>query len=458
MSVNHHAAMDIDPRRLVLEKNVRSDATADAALVESIRTRGVLQPIVVTEPEPERFVVLAGHRRTLAAIEAGLRQVPITVVQTRTDADHILDQLAENDHRAALRDLDRMAGYEELTLFGMSVEEIAAAAVVPVSEVEAGLKVAASETVRDLAAELPLDLEQLAAMAEFEGDEDAMSDLADAAADGRFAHVLRTLQRQRSEEASIATTTRELEAAGRAVVPWPSGSYEPTNKVVTIDYLDGVGEKNHAKCPGRAVAIRATWEWADGYGSTQELRIHTAEACTDWKANGHKHRYSRTVDVDQSDEDREAKAQERREVVERNKAWPIATEVRRDWLKAYFAAKLQKRPGQTVTLWVGQRLIDGGMAFGGSHSASTLFTEWTGEETSWRAKKKLAASTSQARVDQLLHAMSLAACESHLSAKDGWRSTTDVAAYLRHLESLGYMLSDVERFAAGYPVEGGEES
>jgi ParB family chromosome partitioning protein len=97
--LRHHTALDVDPRRLVLEVNIRHDADADAALVASIRQHGVLQPIVCEEPEPERFVVLAGHRRTLAAIEAGLAMVPVTVVTNRLEHERVLAQyeLAEGE-------------------------------------------------------------------------------------------------------------------------------------------------------------------------------------------------------------------------------------------------------------------------------------------------------------------------------------------------------------------------
>lgn len=47
-----------------------------------------------------------------------------------------------------------------------------------------------------------------------------------------------------------------------------------------------------------------------------------------------------------------------------------------------------------------------------------------------------------------------AAGESWLSAKDGWRGGgSDRIPYLRHLESLGYALSDVERVAADYETK-----
>lgn len=47
----------------------------DAELVESVKVNGILQPILVTATN----VVLSGHRRKLAAVRAGLKEVPVIV-------------------------------------------------------------------------------------------------------------------------------------------------------------------------------------------------------------------------------------------------------------------------------------------------------------------------------------------------------------------------------------------
>lgn len=461
MTVNHHTAMDVNPRKLVFQQQVRADAEADEALVESIRRRGVLQPIVVTEPEPDTFVILAGHRRTLAALKAGLQVVPISVVQVRAAADTILDQLAENDHRASITEADRLTGYGELALIGLTADEISQAAAVPVSEVEAGLKVAGSEVVRELAPSLPqLDLEQLAAMAEFEDDEDAIDELHQAAMDRDFAHVLRRLQRDRFEAQAVAARVAELEAAGVTVVERPTNEYDGNHVAATLSWLN-LTKEAHASCPGRAAAAYPAWVWSDGYGSEQVLEVRELEVCTDWKANGHEHDAHRrktatggTPAAELPDAEREAKAAERRETIARNKAWPIATEVRRAWLKDFFTGTATKRSTAETQLWVARALVSGSLSFAGHHAAPGFFTQWTGEETGWRAKKGLAKGTTQARLDQLLHAMSLAAVESYLDDKSAWRDIASAKPYLLHLEQLGYGLSEIEKFVAHPPRKG----
>ena len=60
----------IDPSTLLVDTNVRTDATPDKTLIESVRDLGVLVPVVAVRTE-DGVRVRYGHRRTRAAIEAG---------------------------------------------------------------------------------------------------------------------------------------------------------------------------------------------------------------------------------------------------------------------------------------------------------------------------------------------------------------------------------------------------
>ncbi len=70
------------------------DAQAFAELVSSIRKNGVLQPLVVT-PEGDRYRLMAGFRRWLAAQEAGLLTVPV-VIREATELQRLEVMLEEN--------------------------------------------------------------------------------------------------------------------------------------------------------------------------------------------------------------------------------------------------------------------------------------------------------------------------------------------------------------------------
>lgn len=86
-----------------------------AELAESIRERGIIQPVVVRALRelPDVFEIVAGERRWRAAQRAGLHDVP--VVEIEAD-DKLALELAiiENVQRSDLSALDEASGYERL--------------------------------------------------------------------------------------------------------------------------------------------------------------------------------------------------------------------------------------------------------------------------------------------------------------------------------------------------------
>lgn len=86
-----------------------------AELSESIRERGIIQPIVVRSVRdlPDVFEIIAGERRWRAAQRAGLHDVPVVVIEAD---DKLALELAivENVQRSDLNPLDEAGGYERL--------------------------------------------------------------------------------------------------------------------------------------------------------------------------------------------------------------------------------------------------------------------------------------------------------------------------------------------------------
>jgi ParB family transcriptional regulator, chromosome partitioning protein len=84
-------------------------------LAESIRVRGVLQPILArTNPtQPERFSIVAGERRWRAAGMAGLHEVP-AIVREMTDTEAATAALIENLQREDLNPMEEAEGYSRL--------------------------------------------------------------------------------------------------------------------------------------------------------------------------------------------------------------------------------------------------------------------------------------------------------------------------------------------------------
>lgn len=104
--------------------NPRTEPTEESLqeLVEDIRRRGVLQPVVV-RPTAEGFELVCGERRTVAAGLAGLTEVP-AMVQDLSDTQVIETALVENCLREDLHPLEVAAAYRELVARGLSIEDL----------------------------------------------------------------------------------------------------------------------------------------------------------------------------------------------------------------------------------------------------------------------------------------------------------------------------------------------
>jgi ParB family transcriptional regulator, chromosome partitioning protein len=103
-----------------------SDAELDE-LAASIKTRGMIQPIVVRaiKGSTDKFEIVAGERRWRAAQRAGLHEVPIVLVEV-TDAEALELAIVENVQRTDLNALEEAAGYERLaTEYRHSHDDIA---------------------------------------------------------------------------------------------------------------------------------------------------------------------------------------------------------------------------------------------------------------------------------------------------------------------------------------------
>jgi len=92
-----------NPRRLF------TDAELDE-LSDSIRERGIIQPIVVRALQGDNFEIIAGERRWRAAQRAGLHDVPIAVVEAN-DAQSLEYAIIENVQRADLNPIEEASGY-----------------------------------------------------------------------------------------------------------------------------------------------------------------------------------------------------------------------------------------------------------------------------------------------------------------------------------------------------------
>jgi ParB family chromosome partitioning protein len=100
------------------------DSDELASLCASIRTHGILQPLVVRQVG-ERYQLVAGERRLRAARDAGLNSVPVTVVDFN-DQQILEAALVENIQRSDLNPIEKAQGFKEyLTRYRMTHEQLA---------------------------------------------------------------------------------------------------------------------------------------------------------------------------------------------------------------------------------------------------------------------------------------------------------------------------------------------
>ena len=110
---NNLSLADIVPNKYQPRKNFDEENLND--LVNSIKERGVIQPIIVRKSNTDnsKHEIIAGERRWLAAQKAGLHDIPVVV----TDADDLKSlefAIVENVQRHDLNPLEEALGYKRL--------------------------------------------------------------------------------------------------------------------------------------------------------------------------------------------------------------------------------------------------------------------------------------------------------------------------------------------------------
>ena len=95
--------------RKIFDKNSLEDLT------NSIKERGLIQPIIVrtSQENKQKFEIIAGERRWLAAQNAGLNEVPVVIIEA-DDLKSLEFAIVENVQRHDLNPLEEAQGYKRL--------------------------------------------------------------------------------------------------------------------------------------------------------------------------------------------------------------------------------------------------------------------------------------------------------------------------------------------------------
>lgn len=109
------------------QPRTRMDSAALNELADSIKARGVIQPVLVRKVDGNAYEILAGERRWRAAQIAGLQKIPVLVREVEDDAALAIG-LIENIQREDLNPLEEAAGIKRLIdEFKLTHEEAAKA-------------------------------------------------------------------------------------------------------------------------------------------------------------------------------------------------------------------------------------------------------------------------------------------------------------------------------------------
>jgi len=109
------------------QPRTRMDEGSLYELAESIKSQGIMQPILVRPVSEGRYEIIAGERRFRAAKLAGLREVPV-LVKAVPDESAAAMALIENIQREDLNPLEEAQGLKRLTdEFGLTHEQAAQA-------------------------------------------------------------------------------------------------------------------------------------------------------------------------------------------------------------------------------------------------------------------------------------------------------------------------------------------
>ncbi len=474
-----------DPTVLLTDRNNRKELQLDSRFLASIADSGVMVPIVAVRTPDNALRVRMGHRRTAAAVAAGLETVPVYVIgdeATGDDAeiDRLVSQWSENEHRTGYLETERVHNIEQLSLLGVSAAQIAKRMKIERPDVDAALTVANNPAALERLTERPdLTLDQAAAFAEFESDPAALTRLEDGLRFGRIDHEI-----QRQRDAKELRTKRA--AAAQPFIDkgyghldkWPSYN---TATVRISQLIDAAGEPADPETIAPA-HLAVYMEHTDGYTIIEtgeavdeedidfdadedgepEEGLHHPRICANadlWEptyyctnltaAELHRRDGRGQSTAGETDEQKDARLAGRRQIIDNNKAWGSAETVRLEWLTTYLSRKTAPKGSAAfiADTLARRRSIIGGHKVGRTIDA-LLGTKDIGE--GYRPTPGITAlieKASEGRAQVLVLAEILAAHEA-ITGKHVWRNHDEnTVAYLRYLENIGYTLSEIETTA-----------
>lgn len=442
----------LDPRTLLTDRNSRTivDIKHDnPELYRSVREHGVSIPVIANPTAEGGIRVRDGHCRTIIACSVVKKfpEIPVLVTESEDVAEWevLRDHWLANEVRSGYTTADRIRLFEQMTLFGLSTEQIATQLSVEPEVVEGGLKARRSKAVTATLTDFPqLSLDQAAGLADFEDDSEAYAGLMDTLASEpeAFDHELAEWQQERQLREAREQMSRELEASGVVVVgdslPIDARRLDRLHRSREDRTPLGDDPAAHSACPGHGAMV--TTNNVEGVATAVFV-------CRDWERHGHVDSWSPSgtgaVKVEWTPEMRA----ERARVVRNNKAWRAAETVRRKKL----AELLQRKtPPRLVAQFLAHSLATGGHEIRRGMEAQHRFacTLLGLKEPKYGKPTPLVTGLGKANANQATM-ISLAVVVAAFEASTGvntWRNPTpEQKRYFAALADWGIRLHWVER-------------
>ncbi|MEB3371298.1 ParB/RepB/Spo0J family partition protein [Saccharopolyspora mangrovi] len=436
---------DLDPKDLVLRNNPRTISdleSEDPEMLASIGTHGVRFPVLAT-PTDDGPAVIDGFTRVLGALHHQQNQVPVLLVDEAEAAawQRLVDQWIANEHRRGLGEADKAVMIEQMALYGFDSDDIAEQLTTDVTVVKAALKVRGSAKTTSLARQHDqLDMLQLAAISEFEDDEDAYTEIVDTLhhQPAQLGHVMARRRQERETRQARDAEIQRLTSAGVTVLD-ASELPEASRPLSALKDAQGeaLGDKveEHQSCPGHAASVRTIY--------TGEARV--SWHCLAWKKHGHYPRSDASGPGGEQGLSEEQKA-ERARARKYHPQWRAALEERRSKLQELLQRKTppkQARQFLASALAAGDERVAKAISRGNRYARTVL-----GDKRIDRLATGGRRMTED-QVTMLELGLVLCAYEEAYDAEhtvSTWRSPTAAdQRYFAALESWGYTLSPVEQ-------------
>ena len=241
------------------EDNLRKGVGDVKDLTQSVKSQGILEPLVVVPGPGGTFTIVAGHRRFEAAKEAKLSEVPVIVRNDLTETDRLEIMLVENLQREDLTPIEEAQAYQRLIEIVGSQRQLTervGRSQAHISKRLSLLKLPAKIQTKVVSGSVSIeDALQLVRL----DDASEMEAVLKRSQEDSFTNIRVLVDRadgEKQRQAKIAAAWKKAEDAGFTVIPqedWEMSSSKV--KIVGEGELEDVKPAAHAKLDCAAVGI-----------------------------------------------------------------------------------------------------------------------------------------------------------------------------------------------------------